>query len=86
MTTINNVSSVNSYYNTQNTTTTKTAEVKASEGKTTEDKAAVYESGDNTVKKTYKKRYCNYQSSFTGCRTEKAAVKRFSRKNLRKTE
>ena len=55
MTTINNVSSVNSYYNTQNTATTKASEVKASETKTTEDKAAVYESGDNAVKKTYKK-------------------------------
>ena len=55
MTTINSVSSVNSYYNTQNTSTTKAAEAKTSESKVSEDKAAVYESGTKDTKKIYKK-------------------------------
>lgn len=55
MTTINNVSSVNSYYNTQNNATTKASESKASEMKTTEDKAAVYEAGKTDTKKIYKR-------------------------------
>ncbi len=55
MTTINNVNSVNSYYNTQNTATTKAAEAKTTEAKTAEDKAAVYEAGKTDTKKIYKK-------------------------------
>lgn len=55
MTTINHVSSVNSYYSTQNTSTTKTAEAKTSESKVSEDKAAVYEAGTKDTKKVYKR-------------------------------
>ncbi len=55
MTTINNVNSVNSYYNTQSTASTKASEVKTAEATATEDKAAVYEAGDTTTKKTYKR-------------------------------
>lgn len=55
MTTINNVSSVNSYYNTQNQTATKVSEAKSSEVKATEDKAAVYEASTTDTKKIYKR-------------------------------
>lgn len=55
MTTINNVSSVNSYYSTQNQTATKVSETKASEIKAAEDKAAVYEASKTDTKKIYKK-------------------------------
>ena len=55
MTTINNVSSVNSYYSTQNQTATKVSETKASEIKAAEDKAAVYEASKTDIKKIYKK-------------------------------
>ena len=55
MTTINSVSSVNSYYSTQNTSTTKTSEAKTSESKVSEDKAAVYEASTKDTKKIYKR-------------------------------
>ena len=63
MTTINNVSSVNSYYNTQNTTTPKASEAKTSPAansadvKASETKAAVYEAGtqNKDTKKIYKR-------------------------------
>lgn len=53
MTSINSIGSVNSYY-TQNTSTASST-AKAAEAKTSEDKAAVYEAGDTTTKKTYKR-------------------------------
>ena len=61
MTTINNISSVNSYYNTQNTSATKATETKTAsvanntEAKVSEDKAAVYETGNKDTKKIYKR-------------------------------